>query len=272
MGLQHAKAELADSRFADIRWTAETGSTNTDAMAILDENRRRKPASPKAVVVVADHQSAGRGRLDRSWESASADSLLVSVGTTTEIDVNLRGLLLTAAGLGAVSACEDTTGYRPKLKWPNDIVAPGSGTDGADLKLGGILAEAQPADGLTATVVGIGLNCNWERAPEGLESIAISLKQLTGQAVDRTELLVALVKSFETNLEFLESGSATELLIRARAESATLGREIRVTTPDSQLEGKAVDIDSEGALIVEDDSGESHRVVVGDVIHARPAD
>lgn len=272
MGINRAKAELADSRFADVRWTDETGSTNTDAMEILLENRREDPKSSKAVVVVADYQSAGRGRLAREWESPPGASLLMSVGTTADIDPSRRGLLLTSLGLAAVEGTHSTTGFRPSLKWPNDLVAAVPGGEG-ELKLGGILAESRQAGDGVATVIGLGLNCNWDEVPDELASIAVSLNRLTREPVDRVDLLIEIVRRFDKNLELLSSDSGVEeLLGAARESSATLGRKVNVELEGSVLEGTAIGIDVEGALIVESADGESHRVVVGDVIHMRAQD
>lgn len=277
MGSERVRVELANSRFADVRWTDETGSTNTDAMEILLENRRDDPASAKAVVVVSEHQSAGRGRLDRQWQAPPGASLLMSLGTTDHIDPSRRSLLLTALGLAAIDACESVTGFRPSLKWPNDLVArPPEG--GVERKLGGILAEAQSAGDGVATVVGLGLNCNWISGdgpgiPDELSEVAISLDQLAGGAVDREVLMVEIVRCFEANLGRLSSSSGVEsLLAEARANSATLGREVRIELGKSEFVGTASDVDSEGALLVTDPAGKVHRVVVGDVVHLRPLD
>ncbi len=272
MGIDRAKAALADSRFADVRWTDETGSTNTDAMEILLENRREDPNCSKAVVVVADYQSAGRGRLAREWESPPGASLLMSVGTTADIDPLRRGLLLTALGVAAVEGVFSTTGFRPSLKWPNDLVAAVSG-DLGELKLGGILAESRQAGDGVATVIGLGLNCNWDEVPEELASIAVSLNRLMQEPIDRVQLLIEIVRRFDRNLDLLSSDSGVEeLLGAARVSSATLGRKVRVELEGSVLEGTAVDIAPDGALVVESSDGESHRVVVGDVIHLRSQD
>jgi BirA family biotin operon repressor/biotin-[acetyl-CoA-carboxylase] ligase len=199
----------------------------------------------------------------------------MSIGTTDHIDPSRRSFLLTALGLAAIDACESVTGFRPSLKWPNDLVARPPG-GGVERKLGGILAEAQSAGNGVATVVGLGLNCNWISGdgpgiPEELSEIAISLDQLSEGPVDREALMVAIVQGFERNLARLSSAAGVEsLLDEARANSATLGREVRIELGKTEFVGTASDVDAEGALLVTDPTGKVHRVVVGDVVHLRP--
>jgi BirA family biotin operon repressor/biotin-[acetyl-CoA-carboxylase] ligase len=268
MDTARAKALLSNSRFADFRWIAETGSTNSDAVTAL-------AAGATDVVVVADHQSAGRGRLDRRWESPPEASVLMTLGTTRELAEPRRHLLVIATALAAVEACAEVTGFRPALKWPNDLVAAGAGGAGLDLKLAGVLAEVHDlGDGRHATVVGIGVNCNWSSAgiPEELADIATSLDLLTGGAVDRAALCVAIVRNAEDRFEALAAPDGVEATVgAARQESATLGRQVRVELPGDELTGTAVDLDEVGALVVELADGSRRTVVAGDVVHLRPA-
>jgi BirA family biotin operon repressor/biotin-[acetyl-CoA-carboxylase] ligase len=268
MDTARAKAQLSGTRFADFRWTAETGSTNSDALAALG-------AGATDVVIGSDHQSAGRGRLDRSWESPVGASILMTLGTTRVEVEPTRHLLVTAAALAAIDACEQVTGFRPGLKWPNDLVAVGAGQGGGDLKLAGVLAEVHDlGDGRQGTVVGIGLNCNWSDVgiPEELEGIATSLDLVTGSPVDREALCVAIVREAEDRFEALAAPGGTESTVGgAREESATLGCEVRVELPGEELTGRAVDLDEVGALVVETSEGTRRSVVAGDVIHLRPS-
>ncbi|MGI9578018.1 MAG: biotin--[acetyl-CoA-carboxylase] ligase [Microthrixaceae bacterium] len=274
MSLTRAKAALTHNRFADLRWVAETGSTNLDVAEILADAAAEDPKKPIDVALVADHQTAGRGRLDRTWEATPGSSLLMTAGTTQDIADDRRGLVLTCMSLAAVEALTSEVSYEAAIKWPNDIVAVGAGSDGTDRKVGGILAELTPLDtGQIAIAVGIGINCNWGGIPEHLAEIATSLDLLVGKEVDREMLAVALLVGFARRLDLLgtEDGAGA-IVAEARSHSATIGRDVEVHLPTGEIEGRAVDLDSDGALLVESgESAEIHRVVVGDVIHVRPA-
>ena len=135
MQFERAKAALAGTRFADFRTVEETGSTNADMVEILrtqDPTEDRRPA-----VLVADHQSAGRGRRDRTWDAPPGSSLLMSIGLPVgDIDRSRWPLVNAAVALAAVDAAPDL-----RIKWPNDLVWPGDGSS-PDRKLAGILAES----------------------------------------------------------------------------------------------------------------------------------
>ncbi|HLQ62947.1 MAG TPA: biotin--[acetyl-CoA-carboxylase] ligase [Candidatus Acidoferrales bacterium] len=169
---------------------------------------------PLGSVVVADHQTAGRGRGDRVWETPPGTALLAS------FVVPPQPLLSLACGVAAAEAC----GARVRLKWPNDLLLGGR-------KVGGILVEAGPRK----AVVGIGINLSW--APPGAARL--------GQ--DRDRLLTRL----RAALERWCSAPAEEVLAAWRRRSDTLGRQVRVWLPSGVIEGRAEDVDQSGALIVD---------------------
>jgi BirA family biotin operon repressor/biotin-[acetyl-CoA-carboxylase] ligase len=171
-------------------------------------------ALPIGSIVVADHQTAGRGRLDRRWESPPGTALLVS------FVVAPNAILSLVAGIAAAEAC----GSGVRLKWPNDLLLGGG-------KVGGVLVESSP----TKAVCGIGINLTW--APKG----AAKLNQ------DRDQLLEKL----RIELEQWTSATADEVLARWRELSDTLGRRVRVELSDTAIEGIAEDIGSGGELIVD---------------------
>ena len=213
---------------------------------MLDEARAD---AAEGLVVVADHQTAGRGRLGRTWVAPSGSSLLVSVLFRPRA-LEAGHLLTTAVALAACDACERVAGVAPDLKWPNDLLVD-------DRKLGGILAEAEGA----VVVVGLGLNVNWTSgAPEG----AVALNQLAGRDVDRAALLDELLLSLDVR------HGAPDLMDAYRARCSTIGRRLRVELAGGDLAGTAVEIDDDGALVVDVD-GERRRVLAGDVVHVRPA-
>lgn len=265
MSGDRARTALAGTRFARIDWVDETGSTNADLLAGVaadgDVGER---------VLVAEHQTAGRGRLGRTWEAPPGTSLLFSVLLRPGLPVESLHLVTMAVALAASDACEAVAGVRPRLKWPNDLVVVGA--DGATRKLAGILAESVVRDGaVAALVVGTGINVNWPRDPAELAAIATALDHHAGSEVDREDLLVAILRGFDSILAALgEPGGAAALLMRYRHLSATLGRRVRVELASGALEGVAVDVADDGHLLVEL-GGEVVSVAAGDVVHLRPA-
>lgn len=261
------RTALAGSRFADVRWSAETGSTNADLAALA------AGGAPEGVVLVADHQTAGRGRLGRTWTAPAGSSLLLSVLLRPSVPVGHAHALTTAVALAAREACAEVAGVTPALKWPNDLVVSVPGAGGAERKLAGVLAESTLAgDQLDAVVVGIGLNVNWPRdLPEEIADLATALNHLVGTAVDRADLLAALLLGLDRRYTaLLAPGGRAALRDEEHAASATLGRRVRVLRAHDELEGVAVGFTDDGALRLEVDT-DVLVVPVGDVVHLRPS-
>jgi BirA family biotin operon repressor/biotin-[acetyl-CoA-carboxylase] ligase len=259
-----ARTALDGTRFADVRWVHETGSTNADLAALAGAD-----TSLADVVLVADHQTAGRGRLGRTWEAPAGSSLLCSTLLRPELPVEHLHLVTIAVAIAASDACDATAGVRPGLKWPNDLLV--TGADGVDRKLAGILAESVVSAGrVQALVVGMGLNVNWPvELPSDLAHIATSLNHAAGHDVDREELLVAHLRALELQLGALRTAAGrAELLGRYRTLSATLGRDVRVETAAGSVTGAAADVTDEGHLVL-DVAGERVTVAAGDVVHLR---
>ena len=231
-----------------MRWVEETDSTNS---RLLDDARA---GAPEGRVLVADHQTAGRGRLGRRWEAPAGSSLLVSVLVRPDLPVARAHLVTMAAGLAASDACEAVAGVRPGLKWPNDLVVD-------DAKLAGLLAESVvDGEALRALVVGMGLNVT--AAPAGG---ATCLADHVGGPVDRRPLLDAWLARLDARLDALD-----DVLADYRPRCATLGRDVRVERPDDAVEGRAVDVTDAGHLVV-DAAGGRLELAAGDVVHVRPA-
>ena len=261
-----ARTGLQKTRFADLRWVDSTGSTNADLLALAAEG------AADGVVLVADHQTAGRGRLGRTWEAPAGSSLLCSVLVRPDLPAGALQLLNLAAAVAASDACDTVAGVRPLLKWPNDLVV--AKPDGEERKVGGILSESSiKADGQVAVVVGMGLNVNWPKEmPDELATIATSLNHHAGGELDREELLIAHLQGFETILDQLGTDEGRDtLLMRYRHLSCTLGREVRVELGSGALTGQAADLTPDGHLLVEL-AGELVEVSAGDVVHLRPTD
>ena len=146
-----ARSALVGSRFADVRWVAETGSTNADALEL------GRQGEAEGVVLVADHQTAGRGRLGRTWQAPVGGSLLCTILLRPPSSIAASTTM--AVAVAASDAVADLTGHRPRLKWPNDLVWPGDGS-GSDRKLAGILAEVDWPAFSERFVAALGLQWN----------------------------------------------------------------------------------------------------------------
>ena len=253
---------LAGTRFADVRWHDSIDSTNREA---LDLARR---GAPEGTVVAADHQSAGRGRLDRTWTAPPGSSLLVSVLLRPRLAPEHLHMVTAVTGIAASDACAEIAGFRPKLKWPNDLVHD-------DRKLAGILAEAVSEGGrVSALVVGMGLNVNWPPdLPDELAATAVAANHVAGRDIDRAALLARFLERLDEHYGALcEPGGWRGALLNYRRLCATLGRNVRAELPgDETVVGKAVEVTADGRLMIEVDGGGMRRVAAGDVVHLRPA-
>lgn len=261
-----ARAVLASTRFSDVRWHGETDSTNREALDLA------RAGAPEGVVVVADHQTAGRGRLGRKWEAPPGSSLLCSVLLRPSLLPDQVALVAMVLAISASDAVSEVAGFRPELKWPNDLVVTQGGR--GTRKLGGILSEVVLSGGVVdAVVVGLGLNLNWPSPlPEHLSAIAVSADEVAGRALDRVALLVRLLQRLEEHYGLLlEGGGGHAALVNYRRQCATLRKRVRVTLAGEVVVGRAVDITDEGHLVVAPD-GESvtpRRITTADVVHLR---
>ena len=238
----------------------EIDSTNT---YLMGEGRRGAPAG---LVAVADHQTAGRGRLGRTWEAPVGASLLMSVLLREALEPQSLHLATAAVALAAAQAAETTCGLRPGLKWPNDLVIEGA-------KVAGVLAEADPSapggpPGSTAIVVGIGVNLTWP-GPPGVGGT--SLLVATGITVARNAMVEALLEALSPRLLQLRSPEGQTALVGELASSlVTIGQVVSVEMANGSIEGVGIGLSPAGHLLVETATG-TVEVAAGDVLHLRPA-
>lgn len=268
------------SRFTDVRHVTETGSTNTDVMELA------RQGEPEGVVVVADHQTAGRGRAGRTWTAPPGASLLCTILLRPPAPV--APLATFALAVAASEAVERVAGFTPGLKWPNDLVVEDTDADGGvrTRKLAGILAEAEwspgshiaagyrpPAAHERATVAaGIGLNVAWpDEVPDDLADIAVAINHVSEARPGRDEVLDALLDRLVVHYGALVDGGVEQVLDAWRARSTTLGRRVRIDLGADDLVGTAVDVTADGHLVVEPLEGGRRTIAVGDVVHLRPA-
>lgn len=244
---------------ASRRWPVEvveqTSSTNADVA------QRFRGGAGEGLVLVAEHQTAGRGRLGREWVTQPRSSLTVSFLLVPEgVPAERWPWLPLLSGIAAAAAVRRVTGVEVDLKWPNDVLADGH-------KLGGILLERVEHDGAAAAVVGIGINCAQTPAELPVPE-ATSLAIVTGAPVDRSALLTALVEELVARYDEWLSGA--DLRPAYLELCRTPGQEVRVAVPGGEVLGEAVDVDDSGRLVVRTEAGEE-RLGAGDVMHVRPA-
>jgi BirA family biotin operon repressor/biotin-[acetyl-CoA-carboxylase] ligase len=248
------------SLWRSVQVLETVGSTNAVLAAEAAED------APEGTVLVAEHQEAGRGRLDRHWVSPPRAGLTVSVLLRPDVPASRRSWVPLMAGVALAEAVRDVTGVRTSLKWPNDLIAADGG------KLAGILAEAVPsAPSPDAVVVGVGLNVSTtaRELPEGATSLLLA----GATELDRGTLLAGYLRALaaryrrwsETLGDPIGSGLARDYL----AWSGTVGCAVAVTLPDGTVvEGLAEAVDWDGRLVVATEAGPVE-LASGDVRHVR---
>jgi BirA family transcriptional regulator, biotin operon repressor / biotin---[acetyl-CoA-carboxylase] ligase len=253
------------------RWRAQVLAASPSTNAVVAGRVRAGEA--EGLVVVADHQTAGRGRLDRSWVTPAGAALTFSLLLTPD-DVPLARWpwLPLLTGVAVVEAVRRVTGAHVVLKWPNDVLAAEAGTDsGTPDKLAGILVERVEGPRGAAAVVGVGLNVS-QTAEELPVPHATSVAAVSGGPVDRVDLLVAVLESLSSHYDAWRAagGDAARGLHETYSRlCATVGWDVRVQLPDgSDLVGEAVGVDPEGRLLVTSPSGTT-ALGAGDVVHVR---
>ncbi|HET7770039.1 MAG TPA: biotin--[acetyl-CoA-carboxylase] ligase [Chloroflexota bacterium] len=239
-----------------IVYRASTGSTNDDAKALA------AAGEPEGTVILADEQTAGRGRAGKSrWITPAATSMAASILLRPVLRPERLGTLAMVAGLAAVAAVRQTAGLDASLKWPNDVLA-------GDRKLGGILVEsALGAAGIAYAVIGIGLNGNLRAADLGsLPDAAVpptTLLEATGHPIEREPLLIALLQALDARYAQLTTGGST-VLRDYRAALSTLGQPVTVTGGGT-THGTAEDVTDTGALILRLPDGSHRELAYGEV-------
>jgi BirA family biotin operon repressor/biotin-[acetyl-CoA-carboxylase] ligase len=233
----------------------QIGSTNAALVTAAGDG------APEGTVLVAEHQVAGRGRLDRVWTSPPRAGITVSLLLRPDVPAARRGWLPLLTGVALAEAVGEVTGVRASLKWPNDLLA----IDGR--KLAGILAESSGR----AVVVGVGLNVS--TTAEELPDTGTSLSRVLGAPVDRRPVLLAFLRALEKRYlrwtaalgDPVASGLAQDYL----RWSSTVGTEVAVSLPDgSTLQGTAQAVDWDGRLVVST-AGGTVALASGDVRHLR---
>jgi BirA family biotin operon repressor/biotin-[acetyl-CoA-carboxylase] ligase len=239
---------------------SEAPSTNEVAA------ERARAGAHEGLVVVADHQSSGRGRLDRTWQTPPGTAVTFSLLLRPTVPPASWPWLPLLVGHNVAKALV-ALGYDASVKWPNDVLLD------ADRKVAGILVERVETPTGPAAIVGVGINVGMS-AEELPVPTATSLAVAGTDVPDRTSVLLGVVAAVREGYDMWQAGGeqgTARLAASYRAQCATLGRDVRVELPGSgELLGRATDIDDDGRLVVETAAG-TERVGAGDVIHVRPA-
>jgi BirA family biotin operon repressor/biotin-[acetyl-CoA-carboxylase] ligase len=239
---------------------AETGSTNADLI-----QRARDGEDIDGAVLIAENQTAGRGRNGRNWTAVPRSQILMSIGVAAgDVPSEEWGWLPLATGVAVVDAVADVAGVEAKLKWPNDVLAGGG-------KLAGILAEVAAPQ--SVIVVGLGLNVTLRRS-EIDDAVATSLTEVGAQSPDRSQLVQRLLGALGDRIADWRAtrGASDQFMADYVSRSATIGAAVRAAVPGGrEIVGTATGIDRQGRLLIDTLDG-AVTLSAGDVVHLRPAE
>jgi BirA family transcriptional regulator, biotin operon repressor / biotin---[acetyl-CoA-carboxylase] ligase len=238
----------------NIHYVMQTDSTNRVAGELAARG------ASEGTLVIAEEQTAGRGRMDRTWVSARGSSILCSIIFYPDLTPAALFRLTMLASVAVVRALDAVCSFQTQIKWPNDIY-------GGNKKLCGILTEfAADGNRVRYAVVGLGINVNddFSAAPE-LADIATSLKHECGRTISRCAVLQRLLEELDRGYEALLQGGADELKAAWEHYSMILNRQVAIVSEDARVEGTARGITADGHLLLEDESGAIQEIVCGDV-------
>jgi len=253
------KSELGDNQIGHhIVHYFRADSTNSVAL-----NMAAKGAE-HGTVVLAEEQTAGRGRLGRAWYSEKSSGIYVSVILRPPLAPSAASVLTLLAGVAAHEAISAVTGLPVDIRWPNDLLVNGK-------KVCGILTEMNAElDRLHAVVLGFGINVNHAAMPEELKSIATSLRIEVGKACSRAQTLVALLRELERKYHLLlDEGGAAIVRRWSSASSFAEGKRIRVLTHTGEFQATTAGLDPSGALHVRRDNGRVELLVAGEIAEVK---
>ena len=266
-GIRDLTAEAVQQGLT-TRWAGRGGIVYAEEMpstnAVLKELARQ--GAPHGSVAVCHHQTAGKGRIGRSWETPPGEALTFSVLLRPRLQPEQAQLCTLAAALAVVYTIREACpGLVPRIKWPNDVVI-GQG------KCCGILSEmGMRAGGVDYVVTGVGLNVNQTAFPAELSDRAVSLlgevrkAGCAGDTLSRTQLLCHFLGEMERLMDAVEAGGFAAIRADYEAASATIGQRVQVIAPAETYTGLAEAVDETGALLVRREDGTLVQVLCGDV-------
>ncbi|MFH0913404.1 MAG: biotin--[acetyl-CoA-carboxylase] ligase [Candidatus Omnitrophota bacterium] len=234
----------------------DTASSTMDAALQLGIE-----GSPEGTVILTETQTKGRGRLGRDWFSPKYKGIYLSLILRPKILPTQAPLLTLMTAVSICEAIEEKAGLACQIKWPNDILI-------HHKKLGGILTELNAeADISRFIIIGIGLNVNSDK--KTLPSAATSLKEQSKEEINRLDLLQEILRKIEENYLIFQKKGGEHIIDKWRQWNISLGRRVKVACQRQHIEGQALDIDTDGGLLVRNDSGLIEKVMSGDVVHCR---
>jgi len=212
-------------------------------------------------IILAESQTKGKGRLGRSWFSPKYKGLYLSLILRPDMLPAQAPILTLLAAVSICEAIKGSTGVVSQIKWPNDILI-------NNKKLCGILTQViAETDRIDFVIISAGINVNNDK--RSLISTATSLKEQKKEEVNRVSLLQEILRALEANYLILEKKGATQILEKWRHHNTTLGRRVKVYCQHKHIEGEALDIDTDGGLLIRKDNGITEKVMAGDVMHCR---
>jgi len=231
-------------------------STNEFALRLLAHGRN----VPDGTLILTESQTAGRGRLGRTWYSEPESGLYLSLVLRPETSPSLAPLLTLACAVALYKAVERQTGLKPDIKWPNDLLVEGK-------KVAGILAEIQAdLDRIHVLVVGVGLNVNHTTLPEELADRATSLRRISGHSHSRVEILLDFLEQFEGLIDRFHVGGPEVIVSEwTRHSSFAFGRQVEIADGPRTVEGTTRGLNPFGALRVETLDGQVQELYSGEV-------
>ncbi|MBM3875164.1 MAG: biotin--[acetyl-CoA-carboxylase] ligase [Verrucomicrobia bacterium] len=239
----------------DVRVFHETSSTNDVAEKLA------RDGAAEGVVVFAESQSEGRGRLGRQWLSPAKKGLWFSVLLRPDLRPQAATQLTVAAATALARAIRSQTGLAPEIKWPNDILL-------RSRKTAGILTElSAELDHIRYVIIGIGVDVNVTASdfPPELRKLATSLRIEAGQPVPRADLAVAVLRELDADYARIRAGGFETLADEWEERCTTLGRNVSIHIGDRTVTGRAESLDADGALLVRTQHGRLERIIGGDV-------
>jgi BirA family biotin operon repressor/biotin-[acetyl-CoA-carboxylase] ligase len=240
----------------DIRVFEETTSTND----VIEKLAR--DGVKEGVVVFAESQTKGRGRLGRKWISPARKGLWFSILLRPDLRPQEATQLTVASATALRRAIFSETNLQPEIKWPNDILIHGR-------KVAGVLTElSAELDKIRYVILGIGIDVNLDAGefPPELKKIATSLKIETGETISRAELAVAILRELDHDYARIGGGKFPAVADEWESGCATIGKNVTVQIGDRKIHGCAESLDDDGALLVRTEHGHLERVIGGDVI------
>ena len=233
-------------------------STNTVALRMASDGAHH------GTVVLAEEQTAGRGRFGRAWYSEKSSGIYVSIILRPPLAPSAAPVLTLMAGVAAQAAIYRATSLATDIRWPNDLLLNGR-------KLCGILTEMNAeVDRLHAVVIGIGINVNHQEIPDELRSIATSLRIEGGRVYSRAQILAALLREMEQHYELLLREGNQAIIQRWTAVSSyAQGKRIRVLTGNGEFQAVTAGLEPNGALRVRRDDGREEPLVAGEIVELK---